>query len=153
MLKRILAVIVSASIAALAVSAINYVSQNQRESDVYYLGIVVYFLSTIWVYLLFYLVIGVPSSWGIDKYRQKYKEKTNIYQYFMGVALYFIVGLFFGTTYYFLMSAKQAYLYNIFETLGSWGVAFLIYFQVMWVLEKGFLEKYTKKLQKPAEFR
>ncbi|MGB6407290.1 MAG: hypothetical protein WBF39_07420, partial [Planococcus donghaensis] len=83
LLKRVLAVIVSASILALAVSALNYVPQNQRESDVYYLGIVVYFISTIWVYLLFYMVVGVPSSWIIDKYRKQYKEKTNVNQYFM----------------------------------------------------------------------
>ncbi|ANU13036.1 hypothetical protein BBI08_03890 [Planococcus halocryophilus] len=144
MLKRILAVIVSASILALAVSVLNYVPQNQRESDVYYLGIVVYFLSTIWVYLLFYLVIGVPSSWVIDNYRQQYKEKTNVYQYFIGVALYSLVGLFFGTAYYFILGSKQAYLYNFIETLGFWAIALFLYFQALWVLERGYLAKYVK---------
>ncbi|MEK6189425.1 MAG: hypothetical protein N2A99_00330 [Carnobacterium alterfunditum] len=144
MLKRILAGIVSASIMALAVSALNYVSQNQRESDVYYLGLVVYFLSTIWVYLLFYLVVVVPSSWGIDKYRRQYKEKTNFHQYFIGTALYSLVGLVVETAYHFFMESKQAYLYNIFETVGFWAVALLLYFQALWVLERGFLVKYFK---------
>lgn len=144
LLKRILAVIVSASILALAVSALNYVPQNQRESDVYYLGIVVYFISTIWVYLLFYMVVGVPSSWIIDKYRKQYKEKTNVNQYFMEVSLYSLVGLFLGTAYYLLMGSKQAYLYNFIETIGFWVVALLLYFQALWILERGHLAKYAK---------
>ncbi|EMF47830.1 hypothetical protein B481_0364 [Planococcus halocryophilus Or1] len=42
------------------------------------------------------------------------------------------------------MGSKQAYLYNFIETLGFWAIALFLYFQALWVLERGYLAKYVK---------
>ncbi|MEK6190439.1 MAG: hypothetical protein N2A99_05560 [Carnobacterium alterfunditum] len=145
MFKRIIGVFLSAVILGLGVAVLNYVPQNQRESDVYYLGEGVYFILTLWVYLLFYLVVVVPSSWIIDKCRKRFKRTTITNQYLIGVALYSLAGLFLGTAYYLLMVATQNHLNNFIETLAFWVIALFLYFQVLWVLERGFLEKIIRR--------
>lgn len=145
MLKRFLAVIISTIIVSLGLSLINYVPQGQREPDVYYFGIGEYFLFAAYIFFIFYVVIGLPFSWLMDKYRKRFRTKSALIQYFIGALLYSLVGLFLGTVYHFVSGTSQFNLDIFMQTLGFWFAAAFCYFQVLWVFERRILRKAPAK--------
>ena len=141
MLKRFLAVIISTIIVSLGLSLINYVPQGQRDPDVYYFGMWGYFLFASYIFFIFYVVIGLPFSWLMDKYRKRFRTKSILIQYFIGTVLYSLMGLLLGTVYHFVSGTSQFNLYTFMQTLGLWFTAAFCYFHVLWAFERRILGK------------
>ncbi|ANU23366.1 hypothetical protein [Planococcus donghaensis] len=141
MLKRFLAVIISTIIVSLGISLLNYVPLGQRESDVYYFGIGEYFLFASYIFFIFYVVIGLPISWLLDKYRKRLRTKPVVIQYCIGVLVYSLMGLLLGTVYHFALGSIQFNLNIFIETLGYWFTAAFCYFHVLWIFERRTIKK------------
>lgn len=139
MLKRLLAVIISTIIVSLGLSLINYVPLGQRDPDVYYFGIGEYFLFASYIFFIYYIVIGLPFSWLIDKYRKRFRTKPILIRYFIGTVLYSLVGLLLGTVYHFVSGTNQFNLYIFMQTLGFWFITAFCYFHVLWAFERRIL--------------
>lgn len=141
MLKRLLAVIVSAIILSLGVSLIDYIPQAQRDPNVYYMGIVEKFIFAVYIYLIFFVVVGLFSSWLIDKCRKLFEKRTVAFQYFIGVIFYSLMGLILGTVYHFVSGTIHFNLDSFIQTLGFWFIPSFFYFNVLWVIERKFSRK------------
>lgn len=136
MLKRILAVVVSSIIFALGVSLISFVPEEQREPDVYYMGISESFILIGYIVLIFYTVVGIPVSWIIDKWRGRFSDHSIIKRYFAGMVLYSLAGILGGAIYYSTVGYIQFFLDIFFETLAYWIVASILFFNVLWIFER-----------------
>lgn len=151
MLKRILAVIISSITFALSLSLISYIPEEEREPNVYYMGISESFIFIVYILLIFYTVIGIPVSWIMDKWRKRYSNDSIVKRYFVGMILYSLAGILAGAIYYTTVGYIQFFLDLFFETIVYWFVASFLFFHILWVLERKFFTNTSIKREKPLK--
>lgn len=149
MLKRILALIISSIIFALSLSIFSYIPEEQREPDIYYMGILESFMFIVYVLLIFYTVIGIPVSWLIDKWRKRYSDSSVFKRYIIGIALYSLGGILGGAIYYNTGGSIQFFLDIFLETIAYWLVASILLFNILWVLERKKIKNKSFKKEDP----
>lgn len=149
MLKRILAVIISTILLALSLSLIGHIPEEQREPDVYYMGISESFMFIGYFLLIFYTVIGLPASWIIDKWRKRYSPQSIIKRYLIGMVLYALVGIIAGAIYYTTVGYIQFYVDIFFETVAYWVVASILYYHILCALERIFSKYSSTNRERP----
>lgn len=127
MLKRILAVIIASILVAGGLSLFSYVPDEQREADIYYGGIAENFGWFLYFLLIFYTVAGLPISWIIDKWRNRYNADSVIKSYLVGLLFYSLAGLVVG---------------EVLESMNTLGViASIVYFHLLIVIGKIFSKR------------
>lgn len=152
MLKRILSVIISSIILAIGFSLINYIPEEQKEPNIYYMGISENFIFTLYFSLVFYTVIGLPVSWLIDKYRKRYNHKNGTKRYLIGMALYSLAGIISGAIIYSTVGFIRFFLDIFLETVALGFVASLLYFHILCLLEKNLFKNTRIKREKPRNY-
>lgn len=139
MIKKLVAVVISVLILSLGLSLIDYTPQEQRDPDVYYMDRFEIFIFAAYIYLIFFIVIGLPSSLLIDQGRKYFRNKTTISQYLIGTIIYSLWGVFLGALYHFVSGMSQFNLYVFLQTISFWFIGSFVYFHVLWALERDFL--------------
>ncbi|PSL40903.1 hypothetical protein B0H99_10335 [Planomicrobium soli] len=145
MLKRFSAVIISSIILTLGISLTSQTPEEQRDPHVYYMGISEVFIFTFWFSLIFYSAIGIPSSWVIDKGRQRFNVASCYKRYFRGKALYSLAGIIFGAIFYSTVGYIHFFLDIFLESIALCLIASILYFQILWIFERKFSKTQAKK--------
>lgn len=93
MMKRLLTILISIILFSTIFTWLSYTPASQRESNVNYFSFLETFTFVSRYVGLFYLLVGLPLSFFIDKLIEKIKSNSKLIKYFAGLGLYSLAGL------------------------------------------------------------